>query len=138
MTPQSMINKMFWIGLFSWMFSGTAKAQCVHSAGAGGAFTVFQVPTQGDLLVFGLTVLLLWGFTAWMMNRFFPYGRVLDSVTTMQNDELSFLQAKTDSALHEVETEYEEMILNRMDQVTDNKTSHEEAKEFRSQRAASV
>ncbi len=143
MTPQSMFKKMFWIGLISWMFSGTAKAQCIHEAagagGNGGSFTLLPTPTQGDFLVFGLTVLILWGFSAWMMNQFFPYGAALGSAKAdMKNAELTGLQVKTDEALQRVEEEYEEMILSRMGQVENNKASQQEAKEIRSQRAASV
>ncbi len=142
MTPQSMIKKMFWIGLFSWMVSGTAKAQCIHEIGAGGngsSFTLLPTPTQGDLLVFGLTVLILWGFSAWMMNQFFPNGIAGNApIAKIQNAELSGLKARTDEAFEQVEAEYEEMILSRMDQVENKKASDQEAKDFRSQRAASV
>ena len=142
MTPQAMIKKMFWIGLFSWMVSGTAKAQCIHEIGAGGngsSFTLLPTPTQGDLLVFGLTVLILWGFSAWMMNQFFP-NRIAGTTPKagIQNPELYGLKSRTDEALEQVEAEYEEMILSRMDQVENNKASHQEAQEFRSQQAASV
>ena len=139
MTPQSMIKKLLWISVLSWMFTGSARAQCIHEAGTGGAF---HIPSQGDLLVFGITVLGLWGLSAWLMNRFVPmstyFGGADEVHTAMQNEELVGLQEKTDEALSQMESEYEEMILNRLDQAEDNRTSDEEAEEFRSQRAASL
>ncbi len=144
MTLQSLIKKIFWITLWSWMFSGGAEAHCVHESAPGSGNGLFELPTLGDLFVFGLAVLVLWGISVWLMDKVIPQSQrnslanASRSHYAVQNRELTGLQSKTETALRQMQDEYEQRILERMHQDTREQKLPAGTPDCRSQQAASV
>ena len=142
MNPVALIKKTLWLSLLSWMLSGKAEARCVHES-TPGLDGLFHLPPLGDLFVFGLAVLLMWGLSVWLMDRILPQSKSgsragVDPVHEVQNFELSGIQSKTDKALSWIQTEYEQMILDRLHEMDDKPKSQAGTQEYRGQRAASV
>ena len=126
MTIQSLIKTALWVTFWSWLLTGGADAQCIHAPNSEGlAGGGFHLPTEGDLLVLGLTVLGVWGLSALAVAWIPSLSKNLDPTATLGNQvalnnmELTDLQNQTDEALLAMQVEYEDMIVERLNTNTE-------------------
>ena len=143
MNPQSLIKKTLWFSLLSWAISDRAEAMGVQGS-APVADGGFILPPLGEFMVFGLVALAGWGLSVWLMDRNYPQSKSGNQANVdpvhyeVQNFELSGIQSKTDRTLSWMQEEYEQMVLDRLHEPTEELKSQAGTEEYRGQRAASV
>ncbi len=142
MTIQSLIKTALWVTFWSWLFTGGAEAQCIHAPGSDSLAGGFDMPTQGDLLVLGLTVLATWALCAITMRWIPSLSKKSEltaahgNQTALNNTELTDLQVQTDEALCAMQTEYEDLIVERLNTQAELSTDIAQASEVEEQRVA--